>query len=306
MIEVSNLTKRYGTRNAVSDISFSVKKGEILGFLGPNGAGKSTTMKILTGFQSATTGTVKVCGFDVLDQSLQVRKNVGYLPENPPVYPELLVSEYLDFVAELRGVSKAERAKKVASAIERCQLGDVRNRLIANLSKGYKQRVGIAQAIVHDPAVVILDEPTIGLDPKQVADARELIRSMRTEKTVIYSTHILSEVAATCDRIVIIHQGKVVAQESLTGIDTGLMKTEVVVQRADERLMAALKAVNGVKSVQLSEGAAGRVVIESEAKDEVVAEISKTVVTLGSGLLRVAPMKQTLEDYYLTLMGGRR
>ncbi|NBT57740.1 ATP-binding cassette domain-containing protein, partial [bacterium] len=211
MIEVRNLTKKYGDRTAINQLNFSVARGEILGFLGQNGAGKTTTMKILTGFMPATSGTAAIGGFDVLENPFEVKKKIGYLPETPPIYPELLVLEYLSFVAELRGIPKLDRSKKIDKAIELCHLGDVRRRLIGNLSKGYRQRVGLAQALIHDPEVLILDEPTVGLDPKQVNEARGLIKNLRGEKTIIYSTHILSEVAATCDRIIVIDRGNIVA-----------------------------------------------------------------------------------------------
>ncbi|MCB0404512.1 MAG: ABC transporter ATP-binding protein, partial [Bdellovibrionales bacterium] len=246
MIEVRELTKYYGDRKAVDNISFSIQKGEILGFLGQNGAGKTTTMKILTCFMSASSGTVRVAGFDVFEDPYEIKKRIGYLPENPPLYGELLVSEYLSFVAELRQVPKDQRKTKIDRVIDRLNLGEVRNRLIGNLSKGYRQRVGLAQAIVHDPQVLVMDEPTIGLDPKQVSEARELIRSMRNERTVIYSTHILSEVAATCDHIIIIDRGKIVAQESLSGLGQAkTQRTEMVVQRVSDDLIAALKGISG-------------------------------------------------------------
>ena len=201
MIEVRDLTKKYGDRIAVDAISFSVKKGEILGFLGQNGAGKTTTMKILTCFMPATAGSASVAGFDVFEQPLEVKRRIGYLPETPPVYPEFLVQEYLSFVADLRNVPGNQKAKKIDAVLDRCQLGDVRRRLIGNLSKGYRQRVGLAQALIHDPEVLIMDEPTVGLDPKQVSEARGLIKSFAHERTVIYSSHILSEVAATSERM---------------------------------------------------------------------------------------------------------
>lgn len=308
MIEVKNLTKKYGDRVAVDSISFTVNKGEILGFLGQNGAGKTTTMKILTGFMAATEGTVNIGGHDVMADPLEVKKKIGYLPENPPLYNELLVSEYLNFVAELRGIPKAERKSKIDSAVERCQLGNVRERLIGNLSKGYRQRVGIAQAIVHEPAVVILDEPTIGLDPKQVTEARSLIKSMRGERTLIYSTHILPEVAATCDRIIVIHEGKLVAQESIAEINaSGLIKTEIVTRKASETLVANLKGLRGVKNVVLTTNGTNRLIVESESKEELMAEISKAVVNADAGLVRMAPIRLNLEEHYLQLIsGGRR
>jgi len=308
MIEVRNLTKKYGDRVAVDDISFSVKRGEILGFLGQNGAGKTTTMKILTCFMSATSGTASVAGFDVFENPLEVKKRIGYLPETPPLYPEFLVSEYLSFVADLRGVPGRDKSKKIDAVIERCYLGDVRNRLIGNLSKGYRQRVGIAQALIHDPEVLILDEPTVGLDPKQVTEARGLIKALRTERTVIYSTHILSEVAATCDRIIIIDRGKIVAQESLNALGSAgaTTKTEIVVQKLDERMLQVLQQVNGVKKVQPFVNGSNRIVIESEPREEVMAELAKVVVNQNAGLIRMSPVQLALEDYYLNLIGGRR
>jgi ABC-2 type transport system ATP-binding protein len=308
MIEVRNLTKAYGERLAVADISFTVNRGEILGFLGQNGAGKTTTMKILTGFMAATSGSVSVAGFDVFDSPLEVKKRVGYLPETPPVYTELLVSEYLDFVADLRGVPKADKKKKIDSAVERCQLGDVRNRLIANLSKGYRQRVGIAQAILSDPEVLILDEPTVGLDPKQVTEARSLIQSFRGERTVIYSTHILSEVAATCDRILVIDKGKIVAQEAITDKHFGgTMKTEIVVQKLSDELVTSLEGISGVRKVRKYENGNNRLIVESDGGDGLLPEMAKAVVSKNAGLLRMSPVQLALEEYYLSLIGaGKR
>lgn len=302
MIEVKNLTKVYGDRVAVDHISFSVNKGEVLGFLGQNGAGKTTTMKILTCFMPASEGTASIAGFDVFEQPLEVKKRIGYLPESPPVYKELLVQEYLTFVAELRGISARDRKAKVDAALQKCDLGDVRGRLIGNLSKGYRQRVGIAQALVHDPDVLILDEPTVGLDPKQVNEARGLIRSLRSEHTVIYSTHILSEVAASCDRILIINQGKIVAQESLNSM--GASKTEIVLQGSGAGALEAVKRVAGVKSAELGEGGR-RLLVEAPQTPEVLAEVSKAVVASGAGLVRMSPVALGLEEYYLGLIGGR-
>ncbi len=307
MIEVKNLTKVYGDRVAVNDITFTVNKGEILGFLGQNGAGKTTTMKILTCFMPATSGTASVAGFDVFENPLEVKSRIGYLPETPPVYKELLVGEYLAFIAELRGIPHKERARKIDNALQKCNLGDVRGRLIGNLSKGYRQRVGIAQAILHDPAVLILDEPTVGLDPKQVSEARGLIRSLRSDHTVIYSTHILSEVAASCDRILIIDKGRIVAKEALNEVGNAgtAIKTELVVQHLNEGLVGALQRLNGVKQVQRSEGVAGRLVVESDGGPDVLASIAKAVVAENAGLIRMSPVQHALEEYYLGLIGGK-
>ena len=208
MISVENLTKRYATKTAIDGMSFRVEKGEILGFLGPNGAGKTTTMRIITGYMPSTDGTVKVDGFDVADQPLEVRRRIGYLPENPPLYPEMTVNGYLKFVAKLKGVSGAKVQDEVNRAMEKVNITDVQGRIIAKLSKGYKQRVGIAQALLNDPPVLILDEPTIGLDPKQIQEVRELVKGLADSHTVVLSTHILPEVEQTCHRVIIIDQGK--------------------------------------------------------------------------------------------------
>jgi ABC-2 type transport system ATP-binding protein len=308
MIEVRDLTKKYGDRVAVNNISFSVKRGEILGVLGQNGAGKTTTMKILTCFMAATSGTAKVAGYDVFENPLEVKKRIGYLPETPPVYPEFLVSEYLSFVADLRTIPRGEKTRKIDAVLQRCQLGDVRNRLIGNLSKGYRQRVGLAQALIHDPEVLILDEPTVGLDPKQVNEARSLIKSMRSERTVIYSTHILSEVAATCDHIIVIDKGKIVAQEAISelGASGGVAKTELVIRNFNEGVVEKLRKVNGVKNVKPILNGANRLVVESDAREDVMAEISRVVVAENSGLIRMSPVQLALEEYYLDLIGGRR
>jgi ABC-2 type transport system ATP-binding protein len=307
MIQVDGLTKKYGERIAVNEISFTVNRGEILGFLGQNGAGKTTTMKILTGYMPATAGKAKIAGFDVFENPLEVKSRIGYLPETPPVYPELLVDEYLSFIAELRGVPKAEREKKKANAIELCNLGDVRYRLIGNLSKGYRQRVGLAQAILHEPEVLVLDEPTVGLDPKQVSEIRKLIKSMAGSRTIIYSTHILTEVAATCDRILVIEKGKLVAQEALNefGATGEVVKTEIVMNKSSDKAMTAVQKVPGVKNVRRSEEGTHRFIVETEAREDALAEVARAVVESGAGLVRMAPVALALEEYYLNLISGR-
>ena len=307
MIEVHQLTKNYGDRTAINQLTFSVARGEILGFLGQNGAGKTTTMKILTGFMPASSGTASVGGYDVFEHPIEVKKRIRYLPETPPVYPELLVYEYLSFVADLKGVARADKRKQIDKAVELCQLGDVRRRLIGNLSKGYRQRVGLAQALIHDPEVLILDEPTVGLDPKQVTEARNLIKGLRKEKTVIYSTHILSEVAATCDRIIVIDKGNIVAQEALNpmGAAGGLVKTEILVRKISEGLPNKLKSLTGVKEVHISSNGTHRLLVESEASEEIMAELSRAVVESQAGLIRMSPVQQALEEYYLTLITGK-
>ena len=214
MIEVSGLTKYYGNFKAIEDVSFTVQRGEILGFLGPNGAGKTTTMRILTGYMPATAGVCRVGGLDVFEQPVAVKRQIGYLPENVPLYPEFTVFEYLQFVARIKGVPKADQPAVLERIIGRCGLESVRHRLIAQLSKGYRQRVGLAQALVHDPAVIVLDEPTIGLDPAQIREVRELIKGLGRDHTIILSSHILPEVSQVCDRVVIINKGRIVAEDT--------------------------------------------------------------------------------------------
>src|SRR6267142_1617068 len=263
MIQVDNLTKRYGPVTAIHDVSFSVDKGRIVGFLGPNGAGKSTTMKILSCFMPATGGTARVAGYDVFSQSLEVRRRIGYLPENAPLYPDLSVASYLDFVAEIKGVGRPARRGRVADVMERCFIGDMQNRLIGKLSKGYRQRVGLAQALLGDPEVLILDEPTIGLDPRQIAEIRALIRSLAGQHTVILSTHILPEVSMVCDGIVIINHGRI----------------EVRVANASGDVAGALRAVPGVVAVEPLASRDGGVgfVVESERDRDVRADLVRLV-----------------------------
>ena len=222
MIEVEHLSKIYGSTTAITDVTFSVEPGEILGFLGPNGAGKTTTMRILAGYLPATTGTAKIAGYDVHDHSLLVRQRIGYLPETPPLYPEMTVEGFLHFVARIKGVSSGDRPTKVTAAINRCNLEDKRKVIIRKLSKGYRQRVGIAQAIVHDPPAIILDEPTIGLDPRQIIEVRNLIKSLAGTHTIILSTHILPEVSMTCSRVAIINRGQIVATNTPENLMTQL------------------------------------------------------------------------------------
>ncbi|MBI4519111.1 MAG: ATP-binding cassette domain-containing protein [Deltaproteobacteria bacterium] len=231
MIEVRNLTKRYGDITAVADVSFTAQSGQILGFLGPNGAGKTTTMRIITGYLPATTGTVKVAGFDIFDESYEVRKRIGYLPENPPLYGDMTVVAYLQFVGRIKGIGKRELPEALDRALQVCGLTDVCGRLLGHLSKGYRQRVGLAQALIHNPTVLVLDEPTIGLDPRQIIDIRTLIRELARERTVILSTHILPEVSQLCQKVVIINSGRVVL-EGLLGELTRETSLEQVFLRA--------------------------------------------------------------------------
>ncbi len=253
MIEVQDLTKTFGERTAVDHISFAVNKGEILGFLGPNGAGKTTTMRMITSFMPATSGTARVAGFDVFDNSLEVRRHIGYLPENPPVYPDMTVESYLDFVARIKGVPSEKRAQRVTDALEKTNITDKRDELIKRLSRGYKQRVGLAQALVHDPDVIILDEPTVGLDPKQIIEVRHLIKNLAGNHTIVLSTHILPEVSMTCDRVVIINKGKIAAvdtPQNLTSQLKGGQRIRVEVQAAEQPLHEVLAQIPGASRVQ--------------------------------------------------------
>jgi ABC-2 type transport system ATP-binding protein len=306
MIEVSNLTKRYARHTAVDGISFTVKKGEILGFLGPNGAGKTTTMRILTGFLPATAGSARVNGFDVFESPLEVKRRVGYLPETPPLYPDLSVTSYLDFVARIKGVPGGERRRRIDDAMEKCRVGDVRHKLIGKLSKGYRQRVGLAQAILHNPDVLVLDEPTAGLDPKQIIETRELIRSLGGEHTVVLSTHILPEVSVTCSRVVIINQGRVVAEDSpeaLTHRLQGRTALKVEVLGDPGPAFDALRTVDGVTEVRQAQAGAGGAAFEVESQPgrDIRAELARAVVQKGLDLVGLTRSGMSLEDIFLHL-----
>lgn len=306
MIEVQHVTKRYGPVAAVSDVSFRVEAGQILGFLGPNGAGKTTTMRVLTGYLPPTEGTASVAGFDVLEEPVEVKRRTGYLPETPPLYPEMTVREYLTFVARINGLAAAERGGRVDRAMERTSIGDVAGRHCGKLSKGYRQRVGLAQAILHNPAVLILDEPTAGLDPKQIIETRELIKELAGDHTIILSTHILPEVAQTCERVVIINRGRVVAEDSpdnLTGGLAGGVTVQLRVDTAGADPAAALQAVAGVSSVSVGEaGDDGRAVEVRSAQDvDVRRELANAVVSHGWGLLEMRRARLSLEEIFLQL-----
>jgi ABC-2 type transport system ATP-binding protein len=306
MIEVENLTKRYGRTAAVDGISFTVQKGEILGFLGPNGAGKTTTMRVLTCYLPPTTGTARVAGFDVFEQPLEVKRRVGYVPETPPLYTDMDVATYLDFVARIKGLAKGQRASKIDDAIAKTRIGDVRGKLIGRLSKGYRQRVGLAAAILHNPEVLILDEPTSGLDPKQIIETRELIKSLGGEHTVVLSTHILPEVSVTCGRVIIINRGKVVAEGTPDALmhrlrGAAALRVEV---RGDGRLAAeVLKAVTGVKAVspKAAEGDAEIFEVEAEAGRDVRVDVARAIVQKGLGLQGLTPVGMSLEEIFLHL-----
>ena len=307
MIEVQNLTKSFGDKTAVDHISFSVNKGEILGFLGPNGAGKTTTMRVLTGYLPATGGTAKIAGFDVFDDSMEVRRRIGYLPETPPLYFDMTVSAYLDFVARIKNVPADKRPARVEAALEMAKIADKRDELIKRLSRGYKQRVGLAQAIVHDPDVIILDEPTVGLDPKQIIEVRNLIKGLAGSHTIILSTHILPEVSMTCDRVVIINHGKIVAvdtPENLTLQLKGGERIRVEVQAPEKPLRDTLAQISGVRKVAIdSLGSSGRLVatIEASQGQDLRSQIAAKVVGQGWPLYELRGMNLSLEEIFLQL-----
>jgi len=308
MIKVEGLTKRYARTVAVDNISFEVEKGQIVGFLGPNGAGKTTTMRVLTCFLPPTAGSATVAGFDVLENPLEVKQRIGYLPETPPLYPEMEVIEYLTFVGKLKGVPKADLAKRVDEVIERCAVGDVREKLISKLSKGYRQRVGLAQAIIHNPDVLILDEPTAGLDPKQIIETRQLIKELAGNHTIILSTHILPEVSQTCQRVVIINKGKVVAVDTPDNLTARLRGSETMYVQIDatgsaESAHAALSRVPGVTRVVESDRRDSAIgyEVDSETGRDVRRDLARAVVGQGLGLLELRPMRMSLEDIFLSL-----
>ena len=313
MIKVEGLTKRYARNVAVDNISFEVAKGEIVGFLGPNGAGKTTTMRVLTCFLPPTSGKASIAGFDVLENPYEVKKRIGYLPETPPLYPEMEVSEYLTFVARLKGIPKGDVAKRVREAEERCAVGDVRNKLISKLSKGYRQRVGLAQAILHNPDVLVLDEPTSGLDPKQIIETRELIASLSGDHTIILSTHILSEVEHNCQKVLIINRGRIVASESVSAL-TSKMRSgadTVSLEVHAEHLSPAdvrqrFEQIAGVSRVEVKDVKDSRVVVEVESLsgESVRPDLARAVVQAGWNLHEMRGIKMSLEDIFLQLTGA--
>jgi ABC-2 type transport system ATP-binding protein len=286
VIEVQHLTKRYGRFTAVEDVSFRVERGEILGFLGPNGAGKTTTMRILTGYMPATEGKAIVAGYDVFDQPVEAKRRTGYLPETPPLYPDMTVQDYLTFVSKIKGVPSSERKQRIQTVMERTRIADMAGRLCARLSKGYKQRVGLAQALIHNPDVLILDEPTAGLDPKQIIETRNLIRELAGDHTIVLSTHILPEVSQTCQRVVIIAKGKVVAVDTPDNLTARLRGSETMYIQVDASDRRA--ALVGYE-------------VESEQGRDIRRELANTVVSSGWGLLELRPMRMSLEEIFLSL-----
>jgi ABC-2 type transport system ATP-binding protein len=307
VIEVEHVSKVYSGRRAVDDVSFRVEKGEVLGFLGPNGAGKTTTMRILTCYMPSTEGTARIAGFDVFDESIEVRRRIGYLPENPPLYPEMTVKSYLDFVARIKGTKANQRRNQVSESIGKCNLGDVQDRIIGKLSKGYKQRVGLAQALLNNPEVLILDEPTLGLDPKQIHDIRSLIKSLATTHTVILSTHILPEVSMTCNRVVIINKGKVVAMDTPEGLARqmkGAERISLTVDGPKEQVREKLTGIDGVLSVEAIEapGNSATYNVECKLDSDLRSVLAAVVVSQGWGLLELKGVSLSLEDVFINLI----
>ncbi len=310
MIQVEHLTKRYGDKLAVDDISFEVHEGEILGFLGPNGAGKSTTMRVLTGFIPATSGTARVAGYDVFTDSLNVRKQIGYLPENVPLYHEMRVNEYLMFRAQLKGVSRRDRRGKIQEALEKCGIVEVQNQIVGTLSKGYRQRVGLADAMVHDPKILILDEPTIGLDPNQIRQVRALIKELGKKHTILLSTHILPEVEMICGRVIIINKGKLVAMDTPDNLTSRLRSGATIRLEARgpfEQIRAGLERLPGVISVKGEDGAqahlsgpsdVSRFIVETDKDKDAREEIFRAFVDNKWVLLEMKKEAVTLEEVF--------
>ena len=309
MIEVDKLTKRFGNFKAIDDVSFRVEKGEILGFLGPNGAGKTTTMRILTCFLPASEGTVRVAGFDVFENAMEVKRRIGYLPEQPPLYEEMTVDSYLSFVAKIKGVFPGDRKKRIQQVKEQVRVEDYGDKLIKHLSKGFKQRVGLAQALIHDPEVLILDEPTAGLDPNQIREVRELIKSLSGNHTIILSTHILPEVSVTCQRVVIISKGKIAAvdtPENLTRQQQGASRISLKIKGPDAGLKERLREVAGVLSVEDSvlDGDGEEVhsfSVETELKQDIRGQLARSVIESGFELVELRSMGMSLEDVFTQL-----
>ena len=310
MIEVEHLTKNYGPVSAIDDVSFSVEKGEILGFLGPNGAGKTTTMRILTSFIPATSGSARVAGYDVFTESLEVRRRIGYLPERVPIYGDMTADGYLNFVAKLKGVPARSRRAKIEEVKESCGIAEISDRFIGKLSRGYRQRVGIAQALLNDPEVLILDEPTVGLDPKQIIEIRNLIKGLAGKKTIILSTHILPEVSMICDSVAIINQGRIAAKDSISHLrEEPQMRIHLTLEDAPkdsiEMIASALSSIAGVANAAPSAKEAGdsekevRFAVVSEPGCDPRAEVSAAVVQKGWKLVELRPERYSLEDVFI-------
>jgi ABC-2 type transport system ATP-binding protein len=308
LIQVESVTKKYGQRVAVDHLDFLVNKGEILGFLGPNGAGKSTTMNIITGYLSATEGSVKLDGHDILEEPQEVKRQIGYMPEQPPLYVDMTVRDYLSFVADIKGVPRSRRRENIDKAMERTMITDMRGRLIKNLSKGYKQRVGLSQALIGTPPVLILDEPTIGLDPQQIIEARNLIRELGREHTIILSSHILPEVQAVCTRVLIINKGKIVASDTPENLSRGLVgdnRLTLRIAAAEKDVLPLLRAVDNVLTVNSlgrKEPDTVDVVVEAKREADIRRAIFNAMAKAGYPILMMKTMDLTLEDIFLNLI----
>jgi ABC-2 type transport system ATP-binding protein len=308
MIEAEKLTKYYEKVAAIEDVSFTVEKGEIVGFLGPNGAGKTTTMRILAGVLPPSAGTARVAGYDILSQSLQARRRIGYLPENVPLYTDMRVRAYLDFVGEVKGLERRQRRRRIDEIMERCRIADVQRTLIGSLSRGYRQRVGIAQALLNDPEVLILDEPTVGLDPRQIIEIRELIKELSGRSTIILSTHILPEVSMTCQRVIIINDGRIVAVDTPENLTTRLQRSAKLLLTVDgpvDQIQATLRHLPAVLRVEVrpdGHDVATSFVIESEHGRDLRREVARAIVERGWGLLELRPADMTLEEIFIRLV----
>jgi len=307
MIEIQNLTKRYGQITAVNNLNFTVEKGEILGFLGPNGAGKSTTMKIITGYISSTEGSVKVSGYDIMENPQEVKRRIGFLPEQPPLYVDLTVYDYLDFVSDLKGVDKRKKAGQIKDIMELVKIGDHKGRLIKNLSKGYKQRVGLAQALIGNPEVLILDEPTVGLDPKQIIEIRKLIKALGKEHTIILSSHILPEVSAVCERVVIINKGEIAAVDTPENLSKGLgssSKFSITIAGPKSSIVSYIRDIYGVKYVEAGaerEKDAFTYIVEADKNVDVRRPIFYAMAKAGYPILELKSLGMSLEEIFLQL-----
>jgi ABC-2 type transport system ATP-binding protein len=299
VIEVKNLIKTYGERYAINKINFKINQGDVVGLLGPNGAGKSTTMKIITGFMSPTSGSVKVCGFDVFENPIEVKKRIGYLPENPPLYLDMTVYDYLKYVTELKLVPKSEQVKNIDSALKKTQLTEVRHRIIKNLSKGFKQRVGIAQALVSNPEILILDEPTVGLDPKQVTEIRELINELKGQHTIILSTHILSEVEASCNKIIILHQGQLILDDNIENIHAIRQQQTQINLKLRTDVDINFKLITGV--VRQQKITAKSYLLHIENDELTIQSILQALIAKKIGLTEFTIKENNLEDIFIKL-----
>ena len=302
MIEVDQLSKSYGPREAIRNLSFQIEKGEVIGFLGPNGAGKTTTMNILACIMPASSGTARICGLDVFEQSLKIRELIGYLPETPPLYSDMVISDYLAFAARIRNVPKTHTTLAVDRVVEKCSLTEVRNRIIGRLSKGFQQRVGIAQALIHDPDILILDEPTIGLDPIQIIEIRKLIQELAASHTIILSSHILPEITQICKRVIILNDGEIAAVDSLEALTARLRKGDRLFLRVRQADIGAVDKLNALsKVVAVTQQEDGQFVIECEPHANIQDAIAKLALDQGWGIVELTPASVTLEDIFLKL-----